>query len=633
VESKNKNFICCNDTRREYMGSLKKISKGYFKGKVFIVFIMLIVYKNFLFHYFTSVDLNRTNSLTNLGIFIVFLSISEFLSKRKKVIYLYSFNILFSIIFFANTLYFSYFGSPITSFTFLQINNMNGLGESILSTIKVKYFLFFVDLLVIPLYFRFFHRLSEKDMYKVNTKKGVIYILIIIGILFTCYYPSRMYAYNKDILKPRFDSVDLIRNFGLLAYQTVDVYSFLNERKALNLSQKEKDEIKRWFNKKNIDNIAVSIDSNSGSLKGIGEKKNLILIQVESLQNFVVNKRFDGQEITPNINKMLGNSVYFPNLYPQTVEGNSSDAEFLSQTSLYPISKGSVYFRYSQNSYNSLAKILKKDGYSNLAVHADEATFWNRNEMYPSLGFDTYKSITNFKVDDEIGMGLSDMSMFKQSISMLKEKKSPFYAFYITLTNHVPFDLPSNYRKLDLPSKLDESIIGNYLQSVNYTDRAIGNFIADLEKNDLLNNSIVVLYGDHDGIFKKDRQLIEKLWSNESISDEKWLREYTPVPFLIYNPEIKGSINQVIGGQIDILPTIEYIMGRSSNLSMYSMGKNLFMNTEGEAILPKGDYSSEPFYITNKEIYGELTKEQKDVLETSDLFIRSNYFKSIIGVK
>jgi hypothetical protein len=223
-----------------------------------IVFVVLLTCKTLLFHHFTNIHINRTNFLTTMGFFIVVFSIAGFLKGRKKLLYLYLFNLIFTLLFFINTLYFSYFGAPITSFTFLQVSNLQGLGESIFTTLKVNYILFFADLILIPLYFRLPYQLSKKNKHQIGSRYFLIYIIF--GFIFTFYYPVRMYSFNEQIFKPRFDSVDLIRNFGLFGYQTIDTYTFIHDRKTHTLSDKEGNIINGWFKNDDAGNIAVSFN-------------------------------------------------------------------------------------------------------------------------------------------------------------------------------------------------------------------------------------------------------------------------------------------------------------------------------------------------------------------------------------
>jgi lipoteichoic acid synthase len=593
-----------------------------------LLYTFILFLKTTYFYYLIDLPMTRTSLVTTLGLLFCLITASIYFPVKFRNSYLFLISLIYSLIVLANVLYISYFGTPITNYLFLQFKNLNGLGESIFSVFEVKYGILFLDLLLIPL----IGILLKDNLLEVKEKTKNKYLFsILIGLVLTFYYPARMYSYNPEIIKPKYEANELIINFGLLGHHILDSYSYLREKEKLVLTDEEKSKIHNWFeNKQSATEVTIQ-SSPENKLKGFGRDKNLILIQVESLQNFVINKSVDGQEITPNLNKMLDHSVYLPNIYPQTIDGNSSDAEFLTQTSLFPVSKGSVFFRYPHNTYNSLGKMMKDEGYNNTAFHADEGSFWNRTEMYPSLGFDEFKTISDFTLDEEIGMGLSDGSMFRQSIDMLKEVKNPFYAFYITLTNHMPFQLPEKYQILKLDENLNESTMGGYIQSVAYTDKVIGEFISDLNKNGLLENSLVVIYGDHDGI--RDREVVEQYFTKKTISDDQWLRDYVPIPLIIYNPNLESSINETIGGQIDLMPTIKYLMGVNVAGTDYTFGRNLFLNDDGYAILPKGDYSKEPYFIDESNIKKNLSEEQMEQLIYSDLIIRSDYMRALLSQK
>lgn len=590
-------------------------------GQSVTFFIIILVLKWWFFLSLNDFPAILSSTITIVG-FLLTLSSFVVLLRSRRYLFFYILNLIISVVLFANTLYLDYFGSAITIYTFLQVNNLDGLGESIFSVIEIKYFIFFIDLALLPLLFKI--TLPMEDRLKRWKVRFVVFFLS--GFLCISFYPWKMYSNGGNPLR-EFRGTDNIVKYSILGHHFLDIYEYVSSNKSL--SNQEIEVVNEWFDMKNEKSVPAMINQGE-SLYGFGKNKNLILIQTESLQNFVINKKVMGQEVTPNLNRMLENSIYFPNFYPQTIEGNSSDAEFLTQTSLYPISKGAVFFRYPSNEYVSLGNILKEEDYSTLAIHADEATFWNRDQIYPNLGFDEYKSIKDFKVTEQIGMGLSDEQMFHQSIDIFKKVEQPFYSLIITLTSHVPFKIPEKHQDMVLSPDLNDSLLGRYFQSVRYTDNTIGLFLDELEKANLLENSIIVIYGDHDGIFEKDKALVENLLKEGTISKEQWIREYIPVPLIIYNPNIEKKVDPVVGGQIDLLPTLAYIMGIEPGKLYYTMGENLLWQDEGVAIIPKGDYSRHPSYsVTKNRVYFELNEEQKKVLEVSNLIIQGNYFAKI----
>jgi lipoteichoic acid synthase len=195
----------------------------------------------------------------------------------------------------------------------------------------------------------------------------------------------------------------------------------------------------------------------------------------------------------------------------------------------------------------------------------------------------------------------------------------------ITLTSHYPYYMPGDKAFLYLEPPLATSNVGAYLQSICYADHAIGQFIEGLRESGLLENSIVVIYGDHDGLFKRDQKELEKVWALQEISDEEWIRDYAPVPLLIYADELSGKTFETYGGQIDFLPTISHIMGIEQEKHPYAMGNNLLTVQESFALVPQGDYNNEPVRVSSDRIDFSLNIFDQETLKVADLMIKTNF--------
>ena len=204
---------------------------------------------------------------------------------------------------------------------------------------------------------------------------------------------------------------------------------------------------------------------------------------MESLENFVVNQKFQGQEITPNLNKLLKNSLYFNNYHENVNCGTSSDADLMTNTGVYPVRDGSTFFRYPHNEYQqALPKQLEALGYSTYAIHPDKGFFWNVRPALLSIGFQNFYDSGDYDVKETIGLGISDKDYLPQVDAIIEKEKQPYYSFVVTLTSHAPFDLPNKNRTLKLTNGFQKNILGDYLQSIHYTDAALGNFLDELEK-------------------------------------------------------------------------------------------------------------------------------------------------------
>ncbi|WP_041444629.1 LTA synthase family protein [Syntrophobotulus glycolicus] len=579
--------------------------------------LSIILIKARLMMYHLNLELPWKILLFNCGLLMVLTAGAYLMRPLFRRGFLCLLNLSCSFLFFTDLLHYRYFNIPLTAYSFLQTSNLNGLGESILALARMSDLLLFTDLLIWPVFF-FFTAAS-----KLPKSRFIFAFQLILGLALTCFYPVQQTYYEKNDIFRRFDTAMTFHHFGPLGFHSVDTAYYLMD-KNIALTDETEDLILAWFDNRE----QPDADQFFSALQGGSKGKNLIVIQVESLQNFVIGQTVAGQPITPNLNELLGHSFYYRHFYPQTVDGNSSDAELVVNSSLYPIRKGSTFFSYPGNQYHSLPLLLKPYGYQTVAVHSDEASFWNRHLVYPNLGFDEFWDIDKFAQTDLVGMGLSDMAMFEQSAAMLKELPQPFYSFIITLTSHYPYSMPSDQQFLELPPALDGSHVGNYLQAVRYTDQAIGGFMQELKQNGLLDNSLVVIYGDHDGLFERDKPQLEELWAGKTISGEEWVREYMPVPLIIYQPDFEGKRPGGYGGQVDVLPTIAYLMGFEQEAAHYAMGKNLLTPAGGFAIIPRGDYIKQMARVTPDRIDYDWDPDSEvgQTLQVADLIIRTNFF-------
>ena len=378
---------------------------------------------------------------------------------------------------------------------------------------------------------------------------------------------------------------------GLLGFHGYDLYRYVNGN-ILNphtISEEEADKIQSWYaqNQQQF--------QEESSFTGIAQGKNVIVVQMEAFENFVIDRKVNGQEITPNLNQLKKESMYFNHFYHQTASGRTSDAEFLVQTSLYPLLTGSAYILYSGNAYTALPQILKDKGYTTAAFHAYKKSFWNRYLMYPTLGFDTFYSLDRFVVDEQLGWALSDESMFKQSFQKITELQEPFYSFLITLSSHHPYSyLPPEYQKLNVEGIQDPNF-KNYLQSVHYTDKAIGQFIQLLKGEGLWENSIVILYGDHDsGLMKVDNEMAELLGVKNDPLQYNQVSDQVPLLIHLPNGE-RANVYEQVGGQIDLAPTILDLVGIKPD-NHYMIGTSLFQS-DRMVVFRKGSFTTnEVFY-------------------------------------
>ncbi len=293
---------------------------------------------------------------------------------------------------------------------------------------------------------------------------------------------------------------------------------------------------------------------------GVARGDNLVLIQVESLQQWVIGARVGGVEITPFLNAWRSRALYFPYIFDQTGEGRSSDGEFAALNSQHALDRGALAFRRDHNHFVTLPWVLRRRGYATLSAHPFERGFWNRGVLHPLYGFERMVFRSELGPGETIGWGLADGVFFERMARVLAPERQPYFAFLITLGLHHPFDLfPDRHKVLDV-GPLKGTPLGNYIHAMHYFDASLAAFIARLERSGALANTVVALYGDHEAGLFVDAPLLtmagEKGW------DPSVLVRLRRVPFFVLLPgsPIAGEI-PTIGGQVDIAPTLLALLG------------------------------------------------------------------------
>ena len=595
---------------------------GLIRIILFLIPFISITLKCIVFQGFvTSSDpyiLNFSNGLSSAKPFInyyyafilIFLSFSLLFKGKGRVIYLFVIDIIITALIFLDLGYFRGFLTMPSALLLTQTANLDNMGGPISSMFSKLDFLLLIDFIILAIYVFF----TRKSYTNVKRRAPLTFIVMILSsILFIAYVPFNLHILKNEDVKngyifSNYDPTNTARYFSPIGYHIFDVYNVYKDSKPYELTEEETTKINEFFQaKENLED-----NKYAGMLKG----KNLIVIQVESLESFIVGKEINGQKITPVMDELISKGLYFPNIYEQVNEGTSSDSDLMINTSMFPLRRGSTFFRYPSTEYNSLPNLLEEMNYDTIAIHPDKGSFWNYVNGLKGIGFNEFIDYYSFNIDEEIGLGISDESYFRQVVPMLKNLKEPFYAFTVTLTSHGPFDLPKEKRVLNLDSELDKSELGGYFESIKYTDAQIGEFLKQLDKEGLLDDTVVVIEGDHTGVHKYYNSSIEKL-SNK----EDWYLDngHHTIPFIIWSKDMnEGKTFDTIGGQIDIMPSLLYLMGVDNEKYINTaIGRNLLNTNKSFAVL------------TNLEVVGEnLTDEEKEmyknIVDLSDKMIRAN---------
>jgi lipoteichoic acid synthase len=557
--------------------------------------------------YKTSFDIKIENWKQEFILFINPLSFLMFVfgigllmkeTKQRRFILFTSFFI--SAVLFANVLFYRFFNDFLTIPVLFQTSNMSDLGSSVNELLNLTDLLYFVDFFILLALVKFKPKFIQ---YRTCSKAyRSAYFLIAIAIAF--FNLGLAEAERPQLLTRTFDREMLVKNIGTYNYHIYD--AFLQSKSSAQRALADGSELA------DIDNyIRAGYDKPNEEMYGIAKGKNVILISLESTQSFVINQKVNGQEITPFLNDFIKDSYYFENFYHQTGQGKTSDSEFIVENSLYPLSRGAVFFTHSGNQFNATPKILDENGYFTASLHANNKSFWNRDIMYKSLGYERFYSMIDYDIQEEnsVGWGLKDKDFFDQSIQHLKEMPKPYYAKFITLTNHFPFEI-SEEDKLIEPFNSDSNTLNNYFPTVRYQDEALKHFVQRLKDEGLYEDSIIILYGDHYGISENHNKAMGEYLGTEVTPFVS--TQLQRVPLIIHIPGQKGRVVSTVSGQIDLKPTILHLLGIDTKQDI-EFGSDLFAKDKLEfTVLRDGSFITKDYVYTREICYDKNTGEPSD---------------------
>lgn len=564
---------------------------------------------------FIDFNIHISNPLQLLILFInplpIILLVTGFIllrNAKRQPVYMLTFMLITSFILYANGVYYREFSDYITIPLLTVGNNAADLSASIVELVAWKDVIYIFDFIVMSGLFLFFAMKKNVIAKKYHFPQlkpffAMILVLLVVNI-------GLANIERPQLLTRSFDRELIVKNIGIYSFHIYDTYLHTSTRvQRVLASAEELEEITEF--------IEEEIPEPNRDLFGAAAGKNLILISAESVQNFVINNTVNGEEITPFLNELIKESIYFEEFYHQTAQGKTSDSEFLIATSLYPLSRGAVFFTHANNEYYALPEILGEHGYFTASLHANNGTFWNRNVMYEQLGYDRFYDIEDYEVTDEVGWGMKDIDFMEQSVTHMAEMSKPFYTKLITLTNHFPFELDEEDHYIE-PYDSNSRTVNRYFPTVRYTDEAIKIFFERLKETGLYEDSIIVIYGDHYGISSfHNRAMSQYLDKEITPFVEVQLQQ---VPLIIHIPGMEGETISNVGGQIDLRPTLLHLLG--IDLEQQTIfGKDLFAeNREELVILRNGSFITDKVIYTGGTCYLKETGEPEELEDGTQSF-------------
>lgn len=596
---------------------------------IYLAFSML---KLFLFSVYTGTDFSPGFFFLNLASVLVLSSWTLLLKARTRRWVLLSLLFLHSTLLVSDIWYYRYFGDLLSIILIADVPQMSSVGGGFLTLVAWKDIAFFTDFLLFFSAFLLFRNKTGTPSRNVRYRfAGALFA----GGMITFSAPLLWSYFQKEewLVDNPISNMREYYHLGFWGYHGADL---INGASRLAGSSE--------LSSNQLDLLTEAVPEIEAATIP-EELPNVILVQLESFQSSVIDQRINGQELTPNLNRLKNETLYFPNFYHQTHEGRTSDAEFITLTSLMPVKSGSVYTQYGDNEFDGLPGHLKRYGYNTAAMHAFEPGFWNRDKVYENIGFDKFYSKEDFSDDEIIGMALNDKDFLSESLGFAAEMDSPFFAFMVALSSHIPYEFPEDQIKLDL-SGYDDELLKGYYHTIHYVDEAVGELKDEMQEQGLWDESLVIFYGDHDsGLTQRGTEMANDAGANNIVD----LFEIDKgVPLFIKPPgETTGEINETVGGQLDIAPTILDLIGIDSP---YMLGSSLLDAEENVTVFRDGSYRFAEYYykpdltstVGNGTCYSTQTssevafencegkiEETAEQLRISDLIIHENALEQV----
>ena len=562
--------------------------------------------------YHTSFDMKIENMMQQFILFINPLSfllfvfgISLFFKRSKaRNRYIVIVSSILSIILYVNAVFYRFFTDFITIPVLFQTSNFGDLGTSAKESIYLTDVFYFTDVVIILIALKWLKVSDNVTFIKPAIRRA--YFVFAAAILFLNLGLSEIQ--RPQLLTRSFDREMLVKNIGSYNYHLYDIYiqSKSHAQRAL-ADGSELVEVNNY--------VRSNQAEPNMKMFGLADGRNLIVVSMESLQNFVINEDMNGYEVTPFLNSLTKDkdTFYFSNFYHQTGLGKTSDSEFIVENSLYGLGGGAVFFTHSGNTFHSMAESLGENGYYTNVLHPNNKSFWNRDMMYQALSIDKYYDVNSFEVNDgdAVNWGMKDIPFFEQSVDHMAEMPQPFYSRMITLTNHYPFDLDEEDQLIPQYDS-NSRTLNKYFQSVRYMDEALKNLFRDLKEKGLYDNSIIVMYGDHYGISENHNAAMSQYLEKEITPYES--AKLQRVPFFIHIPNtgIGKEITET-AGQIDIRPTVLHLLGVETAKDM-QLGADIFSEDHEEfVVFRNGGFVTDDLVFAGNACYDNATGEQIEI--------------------
>lgn len=571
---------------------------------------MILFYKHTIYAF----DVFNIDIAVKTFIFSMFIVTFLFIFKNRARFVLGTLiNLLLSILMFGDELYYGYSTSFLSVSQISNVQYSEQIAVALKELLNISQILYFIDIIIIlVLLISRFVKIKKIKVRKY--KPAIVYISIMVVVFFTT-IPS----YITEAEAKKYNKKMQVENGTLYAVHYIDVKSNINLRKTAKYTSKDDvmeayDELKSKYDE-NYENDIYGFN-------GIAKDKNVIMLQLESYQSFLLNKSINGKEITPNLNKFLDENVNIKNMMIQSYS-TTADSEHSSITSMYPLENGMAFAQYSGNSYDDIFKLYKDAGYYTMYLNGNEDNFWNRKNVYRLMDIDELDFIDSFDENSLlINKWIADEDLYKQSVQKMKDAKEQngkFFASILSASCHNAFDLPGLEDRdgrvfVDVGEEYDDTFFGHYLEAANYADYSFGIFIDELKKNGLYDDTVIFVFGDHYGMQMYNNEMLDFISKEDhELSNVETEINYINVVCGVRIPGVEHMDIEKTVSKLDIKPTLTAISGIEDGISL---GTSI-SGTKDFACLNNGIIVTDEYYY-NGEWYDRKTSQKIDLESISE---------------
>ena len=540
---------------------------------------------------------------------LLFFGLSLYIKNPKPALaILLIIDILNTLLLYLNIIFYREFSDFITVKSVLGFSKVSqGLSGSSFSLMKPHDVIYWLDIAV------FIGLLVWLKVKKIPIKSNpvskpmAIAVTCLSGLIFSGNL-ALSEANRPQLLQRTFDRSYIVKYLGIDAYTIYDgIKTGMTSSVRAHASSNGIDEV--------LDYTKKHYAEPNPETFGVAKGKNVIVLHLESFQQFLINMKVDGQEVTPFLNSIFQNqaTISFDNFFHEVGQGKTSDAENMLETGTFGLPQGSLFTELgSDNVFQAAPAILgQTEGYTSAVFHGNVASFWNRDHVYKNLGYDNFFDRSYFDESDEtLGYGILDKDLFRESAQYLEHLQQPFYTKFLSVTNHTPYY--TDDKNFDFPSlNTGNSTVDNYVRTAHYLDQSLEQFFTYLKKSGIYQNSIFVIYGDHFGISNTDnKDLASALGKDPDTWGEFDNAQMQRVPLMIHMPGYtKGTVNHEYGGEIDVLPTLLHLLGIDDKDYLH-FGTDLLSSQHDQVVaFRNGNFVTPKYTVLGGKAYNNQTGE------------------------